>query len=283
MVILIAPIPIFQSGSVLAGSSKAVDKTGDEPAGGAVERSVDEITIASAIAKLRDVEKGAVSTRAALYDNGSLVNSPGSGPGGADQSVLQGSLAMGIIGFGHQYALGNRIADDFEVTDGKWTVNQIHLFSYQTGSPVDPSPITGVYMQIWDGPPSEPTSKVVWGDLTTNRLTSSAWSGIFRVTDTTLGSTTRPIMRNVLDVEVSLKRGIYWLDWTVDGSLPSGQWAPPITISGQGATGNALQYLPSSWDNVEDNGLQQGFPFILYGNSFSWVLMNPAITNGRVR
>ena len=52
-----------------------------------------------------------------LFDNGPLVNSPGTGVGGTDESVLQNiTLGMTNFGFAHQRSSGNRVADDFTVT-----------------------------------------------------------------------------------------------------------------------------------------------------------------------
>lgn len=41
-----------------------------------------------------------LASGAVLYDNGPLVNSPGTGVGGLDESVLQGNLGMTTLGFG---------------------------------------------------------------------------------------------------------------------------------------------------------------------------------------
>ena len=64
---------------------------------------------------------------ALLYDNGSLINSAGTGVGGADESVLQTtSLGLNTLGFGHQALNGNRVADDFTVSHaGGWDVSTI--------------------------------------------------------------------------------------------------------------------------------------------------------------
>jgi hypothetical protein len=71
-----------------------------------------------------------------LYDNGPLVNSPGTGAGGADESVLQStSLLMTTLGFGHQVLNNNWMADDFTVTDAEgWTIDAMTFYAYQTGS-----------------------------------------------------------------------------------------------------------------------------------------------------
>ncbi len=218
-----------------------------------------------------------------LWDNGPLVTHPGGGAGGADASALQTALGMNTYGFGHQYSLGYRMADDFEVTDPMgWQVESITFFAYQTGSPTNPSPITGVYYQIWDGPPDDPGSSVIFGDLTTNRLVNTTWSNIYRVLDTGLLDTQRPIMADTCSAGVTLPPGTYWLDWMTNGSLSSGPWAPPISIVGQTTTGNALQYT-GAWAAALDSGTStpQGMPFIIEGTGgyadVPWVSEVPTV------
>jgi hypothetical protein len=201
-----------------------------------------------------------------LYDNGPLVSLPGGGAGGADASVLQTNLAMNTLGGGFQYLNGFSMADDFTVTDAAgWTIDSITFFAYQTGSTTT-STITGLYVQIWDGPPNA-GGTVVWGDLTTNRLAGTGWSNIYRVTDTTLTSTNRPVMDSQATIETTLGQGTYWVQVSADGSLASGPWAPPITIVGQTTTGNALQYT-TAWAAWTDTGTltQQGIPFVIEGS-----------------
>lgn len=206
-----------------------------------------------------------------LYDNGPLVNSVGTGSGGADESVLQTtSLGMNTIGFGHQVLNGNRMADDFVIADPDgWHIDEIIFYAYQTGSPTT-STITAVNLRIWDGPPNA-GGAVIWGDTTTNVLTSTTFSNVFRVTETTGGAADRPIMENRVLVDADFPAGTYWLDWQADGSLASGPWAPPVTITGQAVTGNALQSLTDNgvtWAPALDTGAgtpQQGLPFVIEG------------------
>ncbi|MDO8896485.1 MAG: choice-of-anchor J domain-containing protein, partial [Bacteroidales bacterium] len=91
--------------------------------------------------------------RTLLHDNGPFINSPGTGPNGTDQSILQNvTLGMNTLGAGIQFASGNRMADDI-VVDETWTVETITVYTYQTGSPTT-STITGGYVQVWDGDPT---------------------------------------------------------------------------------------------------------------------------------
>jgi hypothetical protein len=206
-----------------------------------------------------------------LYDNGPLINNPGGGVGGADESVLQNtSLGMTTLGFGHQFLSNNRMADDFVVDSPfGWTIDSLVFYAYQTFSGTT-STMTGVYYQIWDGPPNDPGSTVIFGDLTTNRMVATSWTNIYRVSELTSGGNTdRPVMKNTASAGVTLDAGTYWIDWFTNGSLGSGPWAPPITINGQTTTGNGLQFLGSTgiWGAANDGGTltQQGLPFLVYG------------------
>ena len=89
-----------------------------------------------------------------LYDNGPRVSCAGCGSGGADASVLETALGMGLYGWNQAQALGYRVADDFPVPDGeRWTVDDSQFFAYQTSAPTGASPITSVNLRIWNGQP----------------------------------------------------------------------------------------------------------------------------------
>jgi len=210
----------------------------------------------------------AAAHSAVLYDNGPLVTHPGGGAGGADASAVETTIGLGTFGFGHAVSTGFRVADDFSVPVGGWTIDDIVFFAYQTGSTTT-STITAVNFRIWDGVPG--VGNVVFGDTATNRLLSSSWSNIYRVLDTDLTNIQRPVMSVTADAGVFLAAGTYWLDWQVGGSLASLAFAPPISILGQATTGNGLQFnptpTPGTWGNVLDSrtGAHQGFPFQLIG------------------
>lgn len=202
---------------------------------------------------------------AVLFDNGPYFNSPGGGPGGADASILQTALGLNVLGFGAAQASGIRVADDFVIPAGQtWTIQDFICYAYQTGSSTT-STITAVNVRIWNGQPGVGT--VVFGDTLTNRMSATTWSNCYRYSDTSPG-TTRPIMKQTVTLGVTLGEGHYWIDWQLAGSLSSGPWAPPITITGQATTGDALQYLSGAWNPIIDNGTAQtpqGLPFILNG------------------
>jgi hypothetical protein len=180
---------------------------------------------------------GLDATTAVLYDNGPLVNSPGTGAGGADESVLMAPL--GTYGFGAQQTAGNSMADDFIVPAGGWDPTKFTFYTYQTGSSTT-STITGLFFRIYNGDPSA-GGTVVWGDMTTNKMTATSWSNIYR-TLAVGGATDRPIMKVEGAITgLHLNAGVYWVEYQFTGSGASGPWAPPITITGTSGTGNAKQ------------------------------------------
>lgn len=202
---------------------------------------------------------------AVLYDNGPYFNSPGGGPDSADGSILQTSLGLNVLGFAHQQSANFRVADDFVIPAGQtWTIQDAVFYAYQTGSTTT-STITGVNVRIWNGQPGVGT--VIFGDTVTNRMSATTWSNCYRYSDTNPG-TTRPLMRQTVTLGVTLGEGHYWIDWQSSGSLASGPWVPPITITGQASTGDALQYGSGAWNPIIDNGTAQtpqGLPFLLNG------------------
>lgn len=207
-----------------------------------------------------------------LFDNGPLVTETGTGAGGADLSVVQNeTLGLNVLGFAHSLETEFQVADDFEVPPGGWRIDQIVFFAYQTGS-TTVSTITDYRVRIWDGPPAGPGSTVVWGNLATNVLAETAWANLYRTAQAFEPTNTeRPVMANTVSVGTVLAAGSYWLEWEAAGTLPSGPWAPPVTVIGQATTGNALQSGDNgaTFDPLDDDGAlaQQGLPFLIVGSA----------------
>ncbi len=203
------------------------------------------------------------SPNAVIYDNGPYFNVPGP----PDISFLQdASLGMNLYGFGAQLTAGNSMADDVVLTDD-YEITEIDVFSYQTGS--TPPSITGVYLQVWDGDPSGGGASVIWGDLTTNIIADVSGTNAFRQLESAPGDTSREIQRVTANTSgLTLTAGTYWIEYTLEGSGASGPWAPPIVITGNATTGNALQNQAGLWIIAEDSGTltPQGMPFVMYGD-----------------
>jgi len=228
--------------------------------------NVAETTVAGGqVVNVAGASQALSSNRALLYDNGPLVNSPGTGTGGSDESILQvNTLGMTTLGAGIQFALGNHMADDF-VVDANWTVDEFTFYGYQTNSTTT-STMTGGYLQIYNGNPST-GGTVIWGDMVTNRMSSTVFANIYRISETA-GGTARPVMEIVCETPgLTLAPGTYWVEFSFDGSLASGPWAPPITITGETTTGNSLQNLAGVWGPFIDGVTltPQGVPFLING------------------
>lgn len=185
-----------------------------------------------------------------LYDNGPLVTLP---PGvclpvGGLASEVQAQNS--ITGFTQTGPF--RVADDFTIVDpGGWTIASMTHLSYQTGAVA--ATITGVTVRIWQGRPGDAGSMLVWGDTTTNRLVSgtNTLTSIYRYYNQTC-ATTRRIQTSTAAIGVTLGPGTYWLDWAATGTLASGPWAPPVTITGlRGKPGaNARQWDGTAWKDL---------------------------------
>lgn len=211
-----------------------------------------------------------------LYANGQLQGfSTGNGSGGADLSTLPTTtLGWGTIGFGAQLSgnIDNMVADDFVIGGTeKWAPTKFTVFTYQTGSPTT-STITGIpKLQLWTSQPPT-TGQTPDYVSTSNTITYNAWTNIYRVTETTLTNTARPIMAVTVDWPANfpdtLVAGTYWIAWQYSGSLASGPWAAPA------GTGNAKQLVGDislgtyTWNNAVDGGtgtVPQAFPFRICG------------------
>jgi hypothetical protein len=202
---------------------------------------------------------------AVLYDQGQLINDPGGGSGGADRSYIESALGHTLYGWGHQVLNNNSMGDDFTIPAGEaWTIDELITFAYQSFAPTT-STITEVRAQIWDGNPST-TGTVIWGNLTSNIMTSTVWSNIYRTTETAPTNTDRAVMKQTSTIGITLTEGTYWIQWMSNGSLSSGPWCPPVTILGVAVTGDALQSLAGVWGAALNGTQPNGAPFILMGS-----------------
>lgn len=207
---------------------------------------------------------------------GRFITDPTGGFGGAPASALQTSLGMTTIGAGAQVASNNWVAEDFTVPAQGWSITRARFYSYQTGSGTT-STINDIRVQVFSG---TPTGTPVFGDTTTNRLTSTTFNGAYRVTDTTLTNNQRPIYEIVVDFAPAINLttpGTYWIAWTMGGTGTSGPWAPPQTLVGQATTGNCQQSIGgAAFAALVDGGSATplGCIFVLEGATLPVTLQN---------
>ena len=212
-----------------------------------------------------------------VYDNKStitnpnafgIVTDPGAGAGGFDASVLM--TPDTTFGVGH--GSGNRLADNFTVPAGfNWTITGAHVIGYTTGAAA-PGTTAGV-MRILDGSPAIPTSNVLAGDTSTNRLQagSNQFLNIYRTLTTDIATaTTRRIQDNILNLgaPVVLGPGTYWFEYGLTGNA----FVPPLQVVprvGGAVTGDATQFLVASntYAPVLDGTAAKGIPFQLIGTA----------------
>jgi hypothetical protein len=223
------------------------------------------------------------SNRGELYNNGGFVTAAGVGSNGTNYSELQdASLGMSSYGSGGQISAGNSIADDFVVTD-TWTIESFTFYAYQTGLG-STSTLNDVRVQIYDGDPSA-GGTVIWGNLSTNLITSTYWTNAWRVLESSPAEN-RPIFRIIASTTgLILSPGTYWVEMSIGGTGFSGPWAPPVTVVGQTPTGNSIQKTSAGWAPLVDIG-PQGLPFIITGTDevVPWLSAAPvsgSLANGQ--
>ena len=231
----------------------------------------------SQIALQSGASRGTTEGANVIYSNGPYVNAPAGGFGGLDASVLQStSRAHNIIGYGGAGAsstptAGFRLADDFTVPAGQmWYVNTLKVYAYRTGG-VGVVFDDGV-VRVWNGAPNA-GGTVIFGDETTNRAIGSTFDSVYRVTETTVAANNREVIEVELRVGKLFTPGTYWIEWGVNTLVAGAAFLPPITITGQDVTGDALQLAVATgvWTpllmntTAGANTAAQGMPFTLCG------------------
>ncbi len=214
-----------------------------------------------------------VYVSAQQYLNGNLstgaTSSDGTAaPAGFTWSEVQ--VGNGNAGFSSSITGGFSIADNFTVPAGTpWSVTKITVYAYSTGYTGTTSPFQELRLQIFNTNPSVGTPTPIFGDLTTNRLSSSSSAGMYRIFNATPGNT-RKIWKLEALVPVTLNPGSYWMEWQtgVTSALTS-NYTPPSTVVGTTTqTGNnAKQHdlTANTWSDVVDatSTDPQDFSFVI--------------------
>lgn len=163
-------------------------------------------------------------------------------------------------------------ADDFTVPTGEtWELSMGSTWLYQTNSSTS-EPITDLFIQIWNGVPGA-GGVVIAGDMTTDRLLLSAFSGTYRTSDTDRLNTARAIKHVTFDLSFvpPLTEGSYWIEFASNGNSSfSGPWQPVRTPTRVGVdNGRFFTVSTSAWADSVDatSGHGQDRPFVLYGDA----------------
>lgn len=235
-----------------------------------------------------------------VYDNGTFVTNPTGGSGGAPISELQTTtpLFLNVLGFNANNAAGVRQTDQFTV-NSSMSIDEVEVFFYQTGAAAPNC--TGVFLSIFDGDPQTgtPNQLIPGAGATVNLFTTAGFTcvntftGIFRVTTTTLTATNRNIqsVRITLPAQLTLGNGTYWIQYSFTNSSTAASFFPPLTQRNMINTGDAQQFNSATpaWVALQQtqiippataatpvpNGFQ-GIPFKFYGPATA---LPGAITN----
>jgi len=200
---------------------------------------VDDIELTNG-AKSRDIE---------IAFNG-FVTDPGAMANGADASWIKNGQAT--WGPNANNGGGYMLADQFTLSAAT-TISEIEVYGYQTGSSTT-STFTGLYAQIYNGSPMS-GGTAVWGSMTDNIMTATAFTNCYRGSDGETTATTRPIMSITAgNLNIDLEAGTYYLVYSLAGSGSSGPWGVPHCEPAIGNTGNGLQYTSTGWGTLLDSG-----------------------------
>lgn len=233
--------------------------------------------------------------QAQLWNNGPLSTGPlsrsgVSAPVGSTWSEVQSDLgnttesntSAGSAAYRNIANTTNfSLADNFIVGAGDvWTVTSANFWAYRTGNATSPSPFLNAYVQVWGGGAPNAGGTVIWGDLTTNRLTSSVFDNMYRIFNTTTpapgtaAGTTRPIFLNTVDLTgLTLTGGTYWIEWTYQLTTDTfASFSPNVTIvDSRGLPGwNALQRngVTNVWTPIIDTGNPAAAPDVAQDVAF---------------
>jgi hypothetical protein len=217
------------------------------------------------------------------WDNGLAFNSPGTHPGGGDESVLQGPpspLMENIFGYGAQAPpIDNMMADDFYVgltPDDCDSFKGGVLYAYQTGAAAPT--ITSVTVQVYHdagGLPGDPAQDPDCGGTfaATTELTD-----VYRVTAVGQADDQRRLQAVAFafggdGCQFFLVKEAYWIGYQFTGNKAfSGPWAPPRpedlgaqACRGPNGAGAAQSIAGGPWATVVNGICNVDLPFHLFG------------------
>ncbi|MEP6810916.1 MAG: PEP-CTERM sorting domain-containing protein [Chthoniobacterales bacterium] len=200
------------------------------------------------------------ATAQILYNNSNIQTGTGNGFMGANtSSIAAGSTTFGFSNNGTG-ATQIFLADQFTLASTSM-VTSISFVAYSTSNyPFPPtSPFTSATLSIFSGAPGSGNVAL----FTSNTLSMTAWTGIYRVQSTTLTNAQRPVMSLTMSfANVTLAAGNYFAAWTVTGAVAPGNpgsiFAPSVhNADGTVPAGNALQSLDggATYTPLMDAGL----------------------------
>lgn len=209
-----------------------------------------------------------------LFDSSNILTGTGNGANGANTSTIAANA--GTYGFSANGAAATAsLADDFTLSAGS-TVNLITFDAYSTSTYPSPptSPFTGATVSIWNAQPGTAGAAILF---TSSTLSATAWTGIYRVTSTTLTNAQRPVFSlSVSFNNVALAAGTYWASYSITGVASPGVttsiFTPPVmNKDGTLPIGNSVQSTDggATWLAATDttSATVVGVPLTVAGNA----------------
>ncbi len=219
-------------------------------------------------------DNGPLETGAVSRASGAAVPGPGvAAPAGNVWSeIFTGNTSAGATASPSGATGAFRLADDFTLSANS-RIDTVTGYAYMTGS-TDLQLFTTGTIRIWDGRPDLPTSNVLFGDTTTDRLIDSAATNIYRLfaTDGSLvggvnnvPGTTRRVKSAVFDIGgLNLNAGTYWVDYQIAPVAPlTSVFHPSVTLTDarNRPTDNAIQFTTAAaWVPFLDTGSPAALP-----------------------
>lgn len=197
-----------------------------------------------------------------VFDNGPFITQTGVGANGADISRAESSVIT--IGFNENATTAQggpiRIADDFVLSSaGPMATTQLRSMTFyatQSNSVTTNVQFTAFYVAIYSGDPAS-GGTLVAGDFTTNRLISSEFTNVYRVSSTgTATGATRPVI--ALNVDMSwtprLGNGAHWMVVSAVGDTTLSATPNPqaIFVTPHSPAANAWQFFNGGWIFIWD-------------------------------
>ncbi|MEO6611864.1 MAG: hypothetical protein ABIT05_09845 [Chitinophagaceae bacterium] len=213
--------------------------------------------------------------RDGVYSNGNLgtgniSNSGVAAPAGFNWSELQNNPGENITNYilgitCSRAGLGNyHVADDFTIPAGQtWKISRFSIYAYQDNMAGPVSPFDSLRIQVWNKKPQQTGAAIIFGNLTSNVLSSSIDSFTYVIENSTVpapGITPYYIDRVwklSANVDLTLQAGTYWLDWQTHTSGNYYNYTPTVKVKGtRGLPGwNAIVFNALNvWQDVRDYG-----------------------------
>jgi hypothetical protein len=213
-----------------------------------------------------------------LWDNGPLATGAVSASGTAaptgglwSEPPFSGNCVFITAGVSANSVQNLRLADDFTVPAGQtWTISDVSVFSYQTNSVTTASPISGATLQIWNGRPAAAGSSVIFGDTTTNRLSTTTLTNWFRVLGSSMIPNNTPTSnRAIWKLQMNtpglmLSGGHYYIDYSTTAANAGTHFTPLVAVMTNNVgvldinNGNLIQFDPTTVGGGFDGWFELG-------------------------